>query len=78
MAKRLNVVDDMFLATDIYSPAGTTYQVTPDDLDEHVQWMADINTRLPAGSNYFIEVGHNGNGNIEVISLFLVGKHYLF
>lgn len=59
-------VDDMFLDTDIYSPNGTKYQVTTDDLDEHVQWMADINSRLTIGSNYFIEIGHNGNGNIEV------------
>ena len=27
--------------------------------------MNDINTRLPAGSDYFIELGHNGNGDIE-------------
>jgi hypothetical protein len=26
----------MFLDTDIYSPNGTTYQVTTDDLDEHI------------------------------------------
>jgi hypothetical protein len=62
-------VDDMFLDTDIYSPNGTKYQVTTDDLDEHIQWMADINTRLTLGSNYFIEIGHNGNGNIEVLFL---------
>ena len=59
----------MFLDTDIYSPNGTTYQITTDDLDEHIQWMADINTRITKGSNYFIEVGHNGNGNIEVTFL---------
>jgi hypothetical protein len=56
----------MFLDTDIYSPNNTKYQVTTDDLDEHIQWMADINTRITTGSSYFIEVGHNGNGNIEV------------
>ncbi|KAF8850515.1 hypothetical protein BDZ45DRAFT_717811 [Acephala macrosclerotiorum] len=45
-------VDDMFLESDIYSPNGTTYQITSADLAEHV-------------TDWFIEVGHNGNGNIE-------------
>jgi hypothetical protein len=27
--------------------------------------MKDINSRMPAGSNYFIELAHNGNGDIE-------------
>jgi hypothetical protein len=56
----------MFLESDIYSPNGTTYQVTPDDLAEHITFMKTINAKLPAGSDWFIEVGHNGNGNIEV------------
>ncbi|KAK6584729.1 hypothetical protein PZA11_002953 [Diplocarpon coronariae] len=41
------------------------YRCTTADLDDHVRWSADINSRLPPGSNYFMEVGHNGNGNIE-------------
>jgi hypothetical protein len=56
----------MFLSSDIYSPAGTTYQVTPADLAQHITWAATVNSRLPAGSTYFMEVAHNGNGNIEV------------
>jgi hypothetical protein len=60
------LVDDMFLESDIYSPAGTTYQVTTADLAQHITWMASVNSRLPAGSNYFMEICHNGNGNIEV------------
>jgi len=28
-------------------------------------WMKDINRRLPKGSHYQVEVGHNGNGDIE-------------
>lgn len=56
----------MFLESDIYSPNGTTYQITPDDLAQHITWMDDVNSRLPAGSEWFIEIGHNGNGNIEV------------
>lgn len=58
----------MFLISDMYVPAGTTYQITTPDLDNHVTWQRDINTRLAAanpGSTYFMEIAHNGNGNIE-------------
>ncbi|KAF2808373.1 uncharacterized protein BDZ99DRAFT_445777 [Mytilinidion resinicola] len=58
-------VDDMFLETDIYSPANTTFRIRPDDLSNHVTWQANLNTRLPSGSQYVIEIGHNGNGDIE-------------
>jgi hypothetical protein len=58
-------IDDMFLESDIYSPAGTTFQVTPADLAQHITWAATVNSRLPSGSSWFMEVGHNGNGNIE-------------
>jgi len=61
-----STVDDQFLETDIYDPAGTTYQNTPADLAAHIPWMASVNSRLPAGSSWFMEIGHNGNGNIEV------------
>ncbi|TVY39443.1 hypothetical protein LSUB1_G004310 [Lachnellula subtilissima] len=66
--RRVNLntqVDDMFLESDIYSPNGTTFQITPADLAQHVTWTATVNAKLNAGSNYFVEVGHNGNGNIE-------------
>ncbi|KAH8662888.1 hypothetical protein BGZ60DRAFT_380626 [Tricladium varicosporioides] len=59
-------VDDMFLETELYSPNGTSYQITTADLAQHVTWTPLINAKLPAGSSYFIEIGHNGNGNIEV------------
>jgi hypothetical protein len=59
----------MFLTTDIYSPPNTTFEITPNDLAQHIPWMAAINKKLPAGSSYFMEIGHNGNGNIEVRSL---------
>jgi len=55
----------MFLETDIYSPAGNLFRVRPADLSNHVTWQADINTRLPTGSKYYLEIGHNGNGDIE-------------
>ena len=56
----------MFLATSLYSPADVDFRITPADLDGHVAWSAALNAKLPAGSVYFTEVGHNGNGNIEV------------
>ncbi|KAL2062014.1 hypothetical protein VTL71DRAFT_6280 [Oculimacula yallundae] len=55
-------VDDMFLTTDIYS--GGLFRTEPADLAAHISWMASVNGKLPTGSNYTIEVGHNGNGNI--------------
>ncbi|CAG8981997.1 hypothetical protein HYALB_00004864 [Hymenoscyphus albidus] len=58
-------VDDMFLVTELYSPAGTEYIIGPTDLAQHIPWMVTINNSLPKGSSYFIEIGHNGNGNIE-------------
>lgn len=58
-------IDDMFLETDMYLPNGTTYRIDTASLAEHITWMASINSRLPSGSRYVIEVGHNGNGNIE-------------
>jgi hypothetical protein len=58
-------VDDMHLITDIYQPAGSTFRARPADLTAHVTWQTNINSRLPAGSQYFIEIGHNGNGDIE-------------
>ena len=61
----ISIVDDMFLISDIYRPAGRTYRITTADMDQHKTWTADIQSRLPAGSKYFLDIGHNGNGNIE-------------
>jgi len=58
-------VDDVHLSTELYEPTGGTYRLTQTDLANHVTWMDDINSRLPAGSSYIIELAHNGNGNIE-------------
>ncbi|KAK4981132.1 hypothetical protein LTR28_004545 [Elasticomyces elasticus] len=58
-------VDDMFLETDLYQPAGALFRCRTGDLAAHVSWMNDINGRMPAGSKYFMEIGHNGNGDIE-------------
>lgn len=58
-------IDDMFLETDLYSPNGTTYRVTPDDLTGIVSWLPSVRAIMPAGSNWSVEIGFNGNGNIE-------------
>ena len=58
-------VDDMFLETPLYTPSGQTFRCKPDDLSAHVDWQTTINAKFPAGSEYFIEIGHNGNGDIE-------------
>ncbi|KAI4610608.1 hypothetical protein J4E83_008222 [Alternaria metachromatica] len=58
-------VDDMFLETPMYRPAGVNYRAKPDDLSLHVTWQANLNSKMPAGSEFFIEIGHNGNGDIE-------------
>ncbi|RYN45039.1 hypothetical protein AA0114_g9441 [Alternaria tenuissima] len=58
-------VDDMFLETPMYRPAGVNYRAKPDDLSMHVTWQAELNAKMPTGSEFFIEIGHNGNGDIE-------------
>jgi hypothetical protein len=58
-------IDDVQLETEMYYPAGTTFKIRTADLTGHVSWMADLNKRLPKGSNYKLELGHNGNGDIE-------------
>lgn len=55
----------MHLETDLYEPNGTTFRARPGDLAAHVTWQANINSRLPPGSSYVMEIGHNGNGDIE-------------
>lgn len=59
-------VDDVQMKTNMYYPDGASYKITTADLDGHVAWMADLNQRLPAGSNFKVELGHNGNGDINV------------
>ncbi|KAE8149979.1 hypothetical protein BDV25DRAFT_155333 [Aspergillus avenaceus] len=66
--RRVNLntqIDDMFLETDIYKPSGTTFRITTADMDGISSWLPLINGKMNAGSSYFVEVGHNGNGNIE-------------
>ena len=57
-------VDDVHLNTDMYYPQGKSFRLRPSDLAAHASWMQNINGRMPSGSNYFVELGHNGNGDI--------------
>lgn len=59
----------MHLETELYSPAGTTFRIRTTDLETHRSWQSDINSRLPPGSNYFVEIGHNGNGDIDAATV---------
>ncbi|KAJ5520393.1 hypothetical protein N7463_000846 [Penicillium fimorum] len=66
--RRVNLntqIDDMFLETEIYSPAGTNFRIRAQDMSNIATWTDAINAKMPTGSSYFVEVGHNGNGNIE-------------
>ncbi|KAI9733677.1 MAG: hypothetical protein M1834_003279 [Cirrosporium novae-zelandiae] len=58
-------IDDVFLETDLYTPNGTTFRVRPSDLATHKTWTTTINGKMNKGSSYFVELGLNGNGNIE-------------
>jgi hypothetical protein len=57
-------VDDMQLSTELYRPAGSEFKVRTADLDAHIPWQSGINGRLPEGSDFRLEIGHNGNGDI--------------
>lgn len=57
-------IDDVHLTTIMYSPNDKRFRLRPEDLVNHIAWTKDINSRMPAGSEYFIELGHNGNGDI--------------
>ena len=57
-------IDDMFLSTGLYEPAGSEYRVDVASMEAHAKWVGPLNARLPSGSNYFIELAYNGNGDI--------------
>ncbi|KAL4926989.1 putative extracellular serine-rich protein [Aspergillus undulatus] len=66
--RRVNLntqIDDMFLQTDIYQPAGLIYRIGTEDMDGITSWLPTIRAKLNPGSTYFVEIGHNGNGNVE-------------
>ncbi|KHN93826.1 uncharacterized protein MAM_08305 [Metarhizium album ARSEF 1941] len=61
----LNVqVDDVHLDTQLYYPNNSVFKIRTGDLDAHVNWQKNLATRIPPGSDFWLELGHNGNGNI--------------
>ncbi|EHK96873.1 hypothetical protein M7I_7417 [Glarea lozoyensis 74030] len=62
-------VDDIFLLTPLYDHNTTEFRVRGADLDNHVAWIPKITKKLNTGSSWFMEIGHNGNGNIEETEL---------
>ncbi|KXS21872.1 hypothetical protein M427DRAFT_280755 [Gonapodya prolifera JEL478] len=67
----LGQVDDLFLTTET-TPTQTTasydYRLTYADLQAVEAWMADLNTRLPTGSSFKLELCFNGDGVLEQIA----------
>lgn len=61
-------IDDVLLESDIYKPSGTTFRISVADAEGIADWVPSINAKMNPGSDYFVELGHNGNGNIEASS----------
>ncbi|KAI9330164.1 hypothetical protein BDR26DRAFT_922582 [Obelidium mucronatum] len=63
-------IDDVFLSTPGNDENGkyVNYRISPDDVQGLMDWMPDLNRRLPRGSNLTIEMAYNGNGVMEVFS----------
>jgi hypothetical protein len=63
----LNIqVDDVHIETELYTPPGAVFRLGTADLEAHKSWQPDVNSRLPLGSDFFLEMCHNGNGAIIV------------
>ncbi|KAM7217685.1 hypothetical protein V8F06_006940 [Rhypophila decipiens] len=58
-------IDDVMLDTEIYQST-ERFRIRIGDLEAHKDWMSNINGRMPTGSNYFLELAHNGAGDLEV------------
>ncbi|KAH7007078.1 hypothetical protein EDB80DRAFT_764175 [Ilyonectria destructans] len=57
-------IDDIQLSTTLYSPANVDFKLRTGDLNAHITWQKDINSRMPAGSDFRLELAHNGNGDL--------------
>ncbi|RDL42047.1 Uncharacterized protein BP5553_02026 [Venustampulla echinocandica] len=61
-------IDDMFLETPIFDNPTENFRLTAEDMEGHLEWLPTLTKKLNAGSDWFLEVGHNGNGNIESVN----------
>ncbi|SPO06303.1 related to extracellular serine-rich protein [Cephalotrichum gorgonifer] len=59
-------VDDVHLDTPMFWPTDEVFRTVVEDFEIHKAWQVDINARLPEGSDYFMDLCHNGNGDIIV------------
>lgn len=67
-------IDDVELGTYLWEASDvTTFRSRAADLAAHVAWVKTLNAKLNSGSSYFIELGHNGNGNIQNATLTPLG-----
>jgi hypothetical protein len=57
-------VDDVQLSTGLYLPSGVEFKSRIGDVEAHINWQTNLNGRLPAGSDFWLEFAHNGNGDI--------------
>lgn len=58
-------IDDLFLKTALYKPDGEIFRLRVGDAQAHADWTPKINAKMPSGSSFYIEFGHNGNGPIQ-------------
>jgi hypothetical protein len=60
------------LDTDIYvapsDPSGIRTRITTADLDNHITWTSTFQATLNPGSQFNLEIGFNGNGNMDYVS----------
>ena len=61
-----NLTESFSRESDVYYPNGTTFRIDTASLTAHITFMKTMNAKLNPGSDWWMEVGHNGNGNIEV------------
>lgn len=66
--RRVNLntqIDDVFLETEIYDQPGTNYRASVSDMNNMKAWITTIRNKMSAGSIYYPELGHNGNGAVD-------------
>jgi hypothetical protein len=69
----LIVVDDMFLHSAVWNvttgidPDGQRGRINTTDLQMHIDWIPEFVATLNPGSDWFIEIGINGNGNYDFV-----------
>ncbi|KAH7121446.1 hypothetical protein EDB81DRAFT_229376 [Dactylonectria macrodidyma] len=63
-------IDDVQLSTEPYYPPGLgEMRINIADLQAHIDWQNQLAERLPAGSEFWLELAHNGNGDIMVATI---------